>query len=242
VNTKILEEIGLTNTGVKIYLALLELGQSTTGPIIKKTNIQSSVVYHSLERLIQKGLISYAIIKNKKHFEAISPEKLINFLDEKKREIKEILPQLLSLKKESKPNQKSKTIEGIRGIKAVFEDIMQELSKNDELLILGAPKSVNEKIDGFLFDFHKRAKKKRIKIKMIANKNKKEFVKERLKFNLYEVRFMDNNIITPAWTMIYKDKTVIMTVEEEPISFIMINQKVADSYKQYFNLIWKISK
>jgi len=241
-NTKILEEIGLTNTEVKIYLALLELGQSTTGPIIKKTNIQSSVVYHSLERLIQKGLISYAIIKNKKYFEGINPEKLIDFLDEKKREVKEILPQLISLKKESKINQKSRTLEGLRGIKSIFEDILQELSKNDELFILGAPKSVNEKIDGFLSDFHKRAEKKSIKIKLIANGNKKEFVKERLKLNLYEARFMDKNIITPAWTMIYEDKTVIMTVEDEPISFVMINQKVADSYKEYFNLIWNISK
>jgi sugar-specific transcriptional regulator TrmB len=58
-NTKILEDIGLTKTEIKIYLALLKLGQSTTTNIIKDAGIHASKVYEFLDKLIKKGLVSY---------------------------------------------------------------------------------------------------------------------------------------------------------------------------------------
>lgn len=44
-DTQILEDIGLTNAEIKVYIALLELGTSTAGPIIEKTGLQNSVVH-----------------------------------------------------------------------------------------------------------------------------------------------------------------------------------------------------
>ena len=35
----ILEDLGLTNAEIKIYLALLELGSTTAGPIIEKSGL-----------------------------------------------------------------------------------------------------------------------------------------------------------------------------------------------------------
>ena len=44
-DTAILEDIGLTNAEIKVYLSLLELGTATAGPIIEKSCLQSSVVH-----------------------------------------------------------------------------------------------------------------------------------------------------------------------------------------------------
>ena len=54
-----LKDAGLTDGEAKVYLALLELGSSTTGPIIHKSKIAKSIVYQILEKLMQKGLVSY---------------------------------------------------------------------------------------------------------------------------------------------------------------------------------------
>ena len=43
-NTEILEDLGLTQSEIKTYLTLLELGSSTAGPILEKSNLQNSVV------------------------------------------------------------------------------------------------------------------------------------------------------------------------------------------------------
>ena len=56
---KVLEELGLTSGEVKVYLALLELGPSSAGEIIEKSRLQNSVIHFCLNRLKEKGLVSY---------------------------------------------------------------------------------------------------------------------------------------------------------------------------------------
>ena len=58
-DTRILEDIGLTNAEIKIYLALLELGTSTAGPILEKSGLQNSVVHMTLKKLVDKGLVTF---------------------------------------------------------------------------------------------------------------------------------------------------------------------------------------
>ena len=53
-NTKILEDLGLTKSEIKVYLALLELGSSSAGDILKKANIHNSV-FHFTIKLTCKG-------------------------------------------------------------------------------------------------------------------------------------------------------------------------------------------
>ena len=68
---KILEEIGLTKSEVKTYLALLEIGSSSTGDIVEKAQVASSKIYEILDKLSQKGLVSFIIKSGVKYFEAL---------------------------------------------------------------------------------------------------------------------------------------------------------------------------
>ena len=58
-DTKILEEIGLTHGEIKTYLALLTLGSSSTGPIAKESGVSRSKLYIILDKLEKKGLVSH---------------------------------------------------------------------------------------------------------------------------------------------------------------------------------------
>src|SRR3989344_8998366 len=94
-------KIGLTEGESKVYLALSELGSSSVGPIVKKSRVAYSNIYDILNRLIDKGIVSF-IIKNKtKYFQAGPPSNLIYFLDKKQEQIveqreslKKMLPEL----------------------------------------------------------------------------------------------------------------------------------------------------
>lgn len=98
--TEILEEIGLTKGEIKVYLALLELGESSAGPIKKKAKLQNSVVHLCLGNLIEKGLVSYVEKGKRRFYTATEPEKLLGFLDEKRRRLQEALPELIRKQKE----------------------------------------------------------------------------------------------------------------------------------------------
>ena len=56
INTEeLLAEIGLTKSEIAVYFALLEIGSSTTGPIIKEAGIASGKAYLILDKLLEKG-------------------------------------------------------------------------------------------------------------------------------------------------------------------------------------------
>ena len=104
---QVLQEIGLSSTESKVYLALLELGSTLAGEITKKSQINRTNVYDALERLIEKGLATYVISSNRKVFEPVEPNKLKTMLEEKQEKLKEILPLLQSRYNEIKSNEEA---------------------------------------------------------------------------------------------------------------------------------------
>ena len=101
-NLDILQELGLSITESKVYLALLDLGSGLAGEITKKSQINRTNVYDALERLIEKGLVSYVVSANRKIFEPVNPERLKEILEEKEENLKKILPELQLKFKENK--------------------------------------------------------------------------------------------------------------------------------------------
>ena len=61
---ELLKEIGLTDSEIKVYIALLELGSSSKGPIVDKSHVASSKIYELLEKLMQKGLVTQVLKSN----------------------------------------------------------------------------------------------------------------------------------------------------------------------------------
>src|SRR3989344_2637700 len=96
-----LQEIGLLKNEARVYSALLELGETTTEPIKKKTGITAAKVYETLYRLIGRGLVRFSVVNKKKHFQAVDPERLLDIIQEeqkridaKKTSIKSLIPSL----------------------------------------------------------------------------------------------------------------------------------------------------
>ena len=80
---ELLTDIGLTKSEIAIYFALLDLGVSTTGPIIKKAGIASGKAYLILDKLILKRLVTHVIKSGTKHYQAKDPEILLDYLKDK---------------------------------------------------------------------------------------------------------------------------------------------------------------
>ena len=74
-DTKTLEMLGLEQKQAKIYLALLQLKQATATKISEDTRIERTLCYSIINKLIDKGLISYIIQNNVKYFVGITSKK-----------------------------------------------------------------------------------------------------------------------------------------------------------------------
>ena len=72
-DTSVFEDIGLSPTEIKIFLIIIELGESKAGKIIEKSRLQSSSVYNSINSLISRGFLSYLKRGQIKYYKAVDP-------------------------------------------------------------------------------------------------------------------------------------------------------------------------
>lgn len=249
-DTKILERIGLTQGEIKVYLSMLKLKECTITPLVKDAKVSKSKVYDILDKLIDKGLAGYTIKEKKRYFIVSDPSRIMDYveeeekkLQEEKKELKELLPLLKEKQLESIKEKKAVIYEGMNGYETIREELLTELKKGEDLLVIGAPSLANVKYDERLFQFHLKREKERIGMKIIYNLDAAEFAKRRERLKHTQVRFMPNNTITPSWIEIFKKSILIGVISEDYlICFCIKDEKVRDSFKEYFELLWKIAK
>ena len=125
----ILEDIGLTRAEIKIFLTLLKLGSSTAGEIVEKSGLQNAVVHRAFHSLSEKGLISYIFEGKKKYYQSADPKIFIQFIDEKKSRLEELLPELIKQQNTAVHKPIATIYKGKRGVKELLNKMIDTNSK-----------------------------------------------------------------------------------------------------------------
>lgn len=244
------ESVGLTEAEKKVYITLAGLGSSTVNPIVKATGMHKSSVYLCLDRLIAKGLVSHIIKNNKKVFEAEPTEKLIDFFEKRKRkldkqqtDIQKTIKALMA----GKPAEKRevRVFDGFKGMTTAFEDILRTLGKGEtyHVMVATADPEIRERFIRFVKKFHSIRHKKKIKVHyLIDNSLFGKLGRYYSKLPLSKVKKMPTDYFIPTGLNIYKNKVMIAVWTKKPLAIIIKSNDVADSFRNYFELIWKIAK
>ncbi|MBR9693257.1 hypothetical protein GOV07_05020 [Candidatus Woesearchaeota archaeon] len=247
-DTAALKEAGLTEGETKVYLALLELGSSTTGPIVEKSGVARSIIYQLLEKLVQKGLVSHITKAKTKHYEAAPPQKLLEYINEREMKLKEnkkkveaLLPELL-LKQQLTAHNEATIYVGMNGMVTAHERLYLKLKEGEEFYYLGVPAFQPEPHHLYWQRDHERRVEAGITCQLLFNADTNpSTVKQRNTYKDCEARLMPKGPVTPAMIMVYKDTTVITVQHPQVISVEIVNQEVADSFKSYFDHFWEKS-
>ncbi|MEI7425564.1 MAG: helix-turn-helix domain-containing protein [Candidatus Moraniibacteriota bacterium] len=117
-----LENLDLSANEAKVYLAALELGETSVERLSKKSGVKRTTVYLAVESLGKKGLISQSKRKNKAFYYAENPQKIKNKLEEKIEAANRLMPQLLSITNLIDKKPVIRFFDGEEGIKEVFRD------------------------------------------------------------------------------------------------------------------------
>jgi sugar-specific transcriptional regulator TrmB len=239
-----LEELGLTKNESSIYLFLLKKGETTTGSIIKETRIANSRVYESLNALIEKGLVSYNVQKEGKHFIAEDPKKFIEIEEQRKKKIQELVPGLLSLKNSEQKETTTAVYEGYEGFKTAFKKIIDDCAVGGTINILGfsQPEYQSSNLQLFLANANLKSIQKKQKLQVITDVSSKDFQKDIAKAKNTTMKYMPAGYLSPAAMDIFEDYVYIFLWEEKPFVFMIKNKMIAESFKTYFNFLWKIAK
>lgn len=228
-----LERIGLSSNEAEIYLTLLKRGSSKAGRLSKYAQLNRTTTYDVLKRLLDKGLINYITKGKIKYFEIINPRHLKEFVKEKEFEVNQILPSLENLYKIPEEKHNVTLYYGYKGMRAIFENILQEAKVN---YVLDSEGKFSERMPYFEQHFRKQLEKRKMKIRHITRDGRHVNPS-----NTTQVRYVKKKVVSEAVFNIYSDKIAVLIWTEPPEGVVIQNKAAADSLKEYFELLWKAS-
>lgn len=245
-----LRELGLTEGEIKVYIALIALGQSTSGPIVDQSGVSLSKVYDILERLAAKGLVSHVLKDNTKHFTAADPSRLLVYLRERQDQLKEqeaalaqLTKELATIRDSAVTAETAQVFDGLRGIQTARERTLNIMRKGDEIWIIGIARTPYDRLAPYFTEYHARRYRKGIFCHYLYNEYaRKPFGEMSASYPCSDVRYLPEGIITHAWMEIYADTVTIGINKGKSFSVVIQNQEVADSFKEYAKLLWSIAR
>jgi HTH-type transcriptional regulator, sugar sensing transcriptional regulator len=251
INNQLLEEIGFSKGEVKVYFALLELGETTIGPISKKSRVTPAKVYPILEKLAAKGLSTYIIKSNTKYFKATNPKQIITYLNEKeskikkeKEEINKILPFMEAKQKLSQDLQTAEVYQTFEGLRTLYNEAIETLKEDKEDFIgftLGEEEYKYKESEYFFQEYDSKRQVLGIKTRLISNISQRKFLNDITKQDKnIKIRYLPFQL--PSGVIIFGSKVATIVWKEIPTAFVIQSNQVADSYRKFFNDLWKIAK
>lgn len=248
---KTLERIGLTKGEIKAYLALLRRGPGPAGAVSRDSGVSRSKVYLILDKLEKKGMASHVDKRGVRHFQAVEPSKISDYLKERREELEGIqaeferfLPKLEAYHKTQGRVQNITVYQGYKGLKVSHEHMYLKMKRGDEYYVIGAPGgNIWRTLERFWVNDHRKRAAAGIACKLLFNADvDRKVLRHRNNQPLCEARYMPIGMVTPAEIEIYKDTTLIITISAEPISIEIVSQEIADSFLAYFSQFWKRAK
>lgn len=241
-----LRQTGLTDSEIKVYFALLELESSSVGSIIDKAKVSDSKIYSILEKLKEKGLVSYVIKNNVKHYQASDPKNILLLLAEKeqiignlKKELEQkLIPQIEARRKLTLDKQEATVYESFEGVKAAFNLILETLTPEDEYLVFMLGEALSEnRVINFFRNYHKKRIEKGIKVRLISEKKFKKIISKYHKYSKMKIRFTNQKI--PVGTFIFRNHIMTVIWTETPSAFIINSKRNYEYYKEFFEYLWE---
>lgn len=243
----VLKEIGLTQNEIKVYLALLDLGECKTGEILKKSNLNSGRIYEILDSLQKKGLVSFVVKSGVKLFSPADPKRVKDYLKEKKeaiekqeRDYEKILPELLGKISMSKTPSKIEVFTGFKGMKTAWRREF-DYSKKETLYVIGINSSANysKEVWDYFANIHRKKRENHgFKIKKLLSfsaRSERETHEKKAK-----VRYLPYGSMVPM--SIVGNLTLIGIMTEQSITIAIESEEVANNFRKQFDVLWKAAE
>ncbi len=239
--TKALLDIGLSKEEVNIYLAGLELGESSVQNIAKKADIKRPTAYLIIDDLIKKGLFYQTFKGKKRYFSAQSPKDLEIELKRKAFELTKVMPELNSIYNTLGFKPRVRFYEGVAGAMSVYNDTIDSTPENGEILDFAGIKNLFDTFPKeFAIEYYTKRIRKNIIDKVIAVdcEESREW-KKNAEEEMREIFIVPEDQFNFSGDMeIYGDKVALISYKENFMAVVIESKEIANMQRLMFNLIW----
>ena len=230
---------GLNEKEAKVYLASLSLGQSSVQEVAKESGVNRATTYVAIELLTKLGLMSSFYQAKKQFFIAADPDKLIEVLDkekerieEKKEELKKIIPELQSMNNKIKDKPVVKYYEGKEGIKTMVDEVIKTSNK-EVYMAYSADTVANIFNDEDKERWRKERVKNNIKVKSIYTSE--NIILKNIP-NSKNTRIPISKFPITCDIAVYGDKVRIASLKNRLVGIIIEDKEIAKSIESLIKL------
>ena len=231
-----LEKIGLSDKQAKVYLAALELGDSTIQELARKSGVKRPSIYNFLDEMINKGYLTKNEIKGKTHITAEKPESIIEKQKRQTAMMNNLLPDLLGIYNSPAEKPKIKFYEGFEGIKKVYDNLITEEKPihtfGDYDIMLSS------ELSAYMDNWARERAKKNIPIRIITQENSplKNYENRNIT-DLREVKYAQNAKFSTEIN-IFGDKVALISFQKPGMGAIIENKNTAETLMSVWQLLW----
>ncbi|NQU97982.1 hypothetical protein HQ533_00805 [Candidatus Woesearchaeota archaeon] len=239
-----LKELGLSDGQIAVYQAVLELGISSLGKIQEKTGIERRNIYDILNKLIEKGLITYTVEKGIKTYQCTHPNKILEEIKKKELSLKKLenqIPKIKDLFNLSKPEIRAEVFRGNEALKA----LMDEMLEYKETYWIGGNSGV-ETIplkNWFGHWMKRRVEKKRMLYDLVDHGTFLEGLEphdiKTHKKNLYKYCQLPKDLRSPLIMVVFGNKVAQILWSKQSFAFVLESEEIRESFMKYFHYFWK---
>lgn len=236
-----LEELNLSPNEARVYLALFEIGQTSAGEIIQKTRLHRSVIYETLDKLLERKLITKLTKQHIAHFQALNPDRLLQNLHRQENIAKDLVQDLKML---AKTNQPEITIyEGMESYKRFWLESMERMPKGSTDYVAGSIGTPWYEIMGekAIDQYFQIAKKRNIGWKMIVfdmDDYEQNFFNKYPDFR-WECRLINRPMAKEGNFNIFGTESVILHSATEPMIIEVKNKSLVKIFQNLFDILWE---
>jgi len=245
---KELQDLGLSEKEVAVYLASLELGPATAQQLAKHSKILRSTTYVQIESLMKKGLMSTYEQDKKTLFAPESPAGLKRLLQEQQRaveakaeDLNTLLPNLIRMFESAGERPVVRFFEGKEGIESVREEALQVKSK--ELLVIYSYEKFREIFSKEeLASYSKRRIESKIQSRIIYT-HVEEPEPNYSPLPLAEVQFLSPEVLNvKSDVLIYDNRVAFIVLDKTLHSVVIESNSIAATMRGIFEYFWMLGK
>lgn len=246
-----LQDIGLKENEIKVYLAALSLGSQPASVLWKKTGIARSNAQYICGNLVDRGLLSMVTMPTGNIYSPEKPEKIISMLgrqydvlDKKIHQVQAIMGDLRNMMNPYASVPRVKYYTGLDGIIDMYEDVFKEGKT-----IYGALNMMEDVHPGFTQYLEREYIPKRVQSGIQArwvvtdNLSTREYRKNDEKMHKRTLLLPEDQYPFETCIHVYAGKVAFYSYSQQDMSGIIIqNEKMHDTMLSLLKASWDYAR
>jgi sugar-specific transcriptional regulator TrmB len=235
---------GYSRPEAQVYLYLLERGSEAGGSkIAVGAGLHRQYVYLALPRLIEEGLVE-EVSHGKQHKYMARPPSEIEKIGRRRALQAGDLARELNLVSALGNEQDFEVVQGARAIQSYEMQMLDELAEGAEECILGGASTAFASVMGdSLPEYLSVKNEKKIRVRYLGTESERAHYAQIIgKYPNQEFRFMPDLPQGKTHLLVRPESVAFYSFLTPPLIYVVKSKEIADHYRAFFDMLWKMGK